>query len=177
PTNRQRGPLNVKAESTSAGSGQVGRYRVSIDIGGTFTDFVVHVQEAGRAFTGKVLSTPSNPAQGVSTGLRQLIPDPSAIDFIVHGTTVGLNAFLQRRGTRVLIITTDGFRDVYTIARGDRKELYNLHYSKPEPLAPPHDIHTVRERIRWDGSIQTPLHQEDFAPILDVIAAEEKIGR
>jgi N-methylhydantoinase A len=150
----------------------VSRYRVSIDIGGTFTDFVVHDQDAGRAFTGKVLSTPRNPAEGVITGLRHLIAEPAEIEFIVHGTTVGLNAFLQRRGTRVLIITTDGFKDVYTIARGDRKDLYNLHYAKPEPLVPPHDIYTVRERLRWDGSVQTPLHVEDFEPILDAIAAE-----
>ena len=90
----------------------MGRYRVSIDIGGTFTDFVVHDQDAGRAFTGKVLSTPHNPAEGVITGLRQLIAEPDEIDFIVHGTTVGLNAFLQRRGTRVLdnLAELEGFQ-------------------------------------------------------------------
>ncbi len=128
------------------------RFRVSVDIGGTFTDFVIHDQEAGRAFTGKVLSTPRNPAEGVIAGLTQLIAaDPRQIEFIVHGTTVGLNAFLERRGTRVLLITTDGFKDVYAIARGDRKKLYDLHYAKPKPLVPPSDIHTVRERVRWDG--------------------------
>ena len=148
------------------------RFRVSIDIGGTFTDFVVHDQEAGSAFTGKVLSTPHNPAEGACTGLTQLLADPRQIEFIVHGTTVGLNAFLERRGTRVLLVTTDGFRDVYIIARGDRKKLYDLHYAKPEPLVPPSDIHTVRERLRWDGAVQTPLHAEDFEPIIEKIAAE-----
>jgi N-methylhydantoinase A len=150
----------------------VSRFRVSIDIGGTFTDFVVHDQEAGSAFTGKVLSTPHNPAEGVISGLTQLLTDPRQIEFIVHGTTVGLNAFLERRGTRVLLVTTDGFRDVYIIARGDRKKLYDLHYAKPEPLVPPSDIHTVRERVRWDGEIQTPLHAEDFAPIVARIERE-----
>jgi N-methylhydantoinase A len=151
----------------------VSRFRVSIDIGGTFTDFVVHDQEAGGAYTGKVLSTPHNPAEGVISGLTQLLTDPRQIEFIVHGTTVGLNAFLERRGTRVLLVTTDGFRDVYIIARGDRKKLYDLHYAKPEPLVPPSDIHTVRERVRWDGAIQTPLHAEDFAPIIARIEREQ----
>jgi N-methylhydantoinase A len=150
----------------------VSRFRVSVDIGGTFTDFVIHDQEAGRAFTGKVLSTPRNPAEGVIAGLTQLIADPRQIEFIVHGTTVGLNAFLERRGTRVLLITTDGFKDVYTIARGDRKKLYDLHYAKPKPLVPPSNIHTVRERVRWDGTVQTPLCPEDFDPIVEKIEAE-----
>jgi N-methylhydantoinase A len=150
----------------------VSRFRVSVDIGGTFTDFVLHDQEAGRAFTGKVLSTPRNPAEGVISGLTQLIADPRQIEFIVHGTTVGLNAFLERRGTRVLLITTDGFKDVYTIARGDRKKLYDLHYAKPKPLVPPSDIHPVRERVRWDGTIQLPLCADDFDPIVEKIVAE-----
>ncbi len=149
------------------------RYRVSVDIGGTFTDFVVHDEEQGYAFTGKVLSTPDDPARGVITGLTGLIYDLGNIAFLVHGTTVGLNAFLERRGARVLLVTTAGFRDVYTIARGDRKKLYALQYRKPEPLIPPHDIYTVRERMRWDGSIQEELHSEDFEPIIEKIQAED----
>lgn len=149
------------------------RYRVSVDIGGTFTDFVVHDEEQGYAFTGKVLSTPDDPARGVISGLTGLIYDLGNIAFLVHGTTVGLNAFLERRGARVLLVTTAGFRDVYTIARGDRKKLYALQYRKPEPLIPPHDIYTVRERMRWDGSIQEELHREDFEPIIEKIQAED----
>lgn len=148
------------------------RYKVSIDIGGTFTDLVVHDEVGGRAFTGKVLSTPHNPAEGVITGLTTVLDDPREIGFLVHGTTVGLNAFLERRGARVLLITTEGFKDVYTIARGDRKELRALRYRKPTPLVPPSDIHTVRERIRWDGTVQEPLHTEDLEPIIEKIQAE-----
>ncbi len=151
---------------------KMSRYRVSIDIGGTFTDFVVHDEEKGHAFTGKVLSTPDDPARGVITGLTGLIDDLGDISFLVHGTTVGLNAFLERRGTRVLLVTTAGFRDVYTIARGDRKRLYALQYRKPEPLIPPHDVHTVRERIRWNGPVQEALHVEDFEAIVEKIQAE-----
>ena len=84
----------------------VERYRISADIGGTFTDFVVLEVESGRAFAGKLPSTPRSPDRAVLDGLRQLVPDPRAIEFLVHGTTVGLNAFLQRAGARVLLITT-----------------------------------------------------------------------
>jgi N-methylhydantoinase A len=143
-----------------------------MDIGGTFTDFVVHNVQSGRDTIGKVLSTPADPAEGVVAGLRALVAEPAAIERIVHGTTVGLNAFLERRGARVLLITTQGFKDVYAIARGDRKKLYDLHYRKPAPLVPPHDVHTVRERVRWDGTVQTPLHPEDVAPIVAAIRAE-----
>ena len=148
------------------------RYRVSVDIGGTFTDFVVYDEEKEYAFTGKVLSTPDDPARGVITGLTDLIGNLGQIAFLVHGTTVGLNSFLERRGARVLLVTTSGFHDVYTIARGDRKKLYALQYRKPEPLIPPRDIHTVRERVRWDGSVQEELHCEDFEPVIEKIRTE-----
>ena len=147
-------------------------YRVSIDIGGTFTDLVVYDEEEKQAFTGKVLSTPDDPAQGVITGLTSAMDDPGQISFLVHGTTVGLNAFLERRGERVLLITTEGFRDVYAIARGDRKKLFALKYRKPEPLVPLWDIHTVRERTLYDGTVEEPLREEDFSPILEKLQAE-----
>ena len=129
-----------------------------MDIGGTFTDFVVvDGAENGETSSGKVLTTPADPADGVLEGLRQFVPEPSAIDFLVHGTTVGLNAFLERKGTRVLLIMTEGLRDSYSIARHDRKELYALRYRKPKRLVPRRDVVEVVERLRWDGSVETPL--------------------
>jgi N-methylhydantoinase A len=147
-------------------------YRVSMDIGGTFTDFVIYDEERDHTFTGKVPSTPDDPARGVMTGLTGLVEDLGDISFLVHGTTVGLNAFLERRGTRVLLVTTEGFKDVYMIARGDRKKLFALHYRKPEPLIPPRDVHTIRERVGWDGSIHEPLQEEDLKPIAQRIRDE-----
>ena len=111
-------------------------YSLAIDIGGTFTDLVV-IEEGERTYPGKVLSTPGNPAEGVIAGLDTFVPELSAIDYIVHGTTVGLNAFLERKGTRVLLLMTEGVRDAYSIARHDRKELYTLRYRKPTPLGVP----------------------------------------
>ncbi|MFB0534495.1 MAG: hydantoinase/oxoprolinase family protein [Anaerolineae bacterium] len=148
------------------------KYRVSVDIGGTFTDFVVADEETGGVFTGKVPSTPENAARAVIDGLQDLIPNPPDIGFLVHGTTVGLNAFLERKGARVLLITTAGLRDSYSIARGDRKELYTLQYRKAERLVPRRDVHEVRERLKWDGTVLEPLHEEDFEPIIRKIKDE-----
>ena len=119
-----------------------------------------------------MLTTPANPAEGVLEGLRQFVPDLSAVDFLVHGTTVGLNAFLERKGTRLLLIMTEGLRDAYSIARHDRKELYALRYHKPERLVPRRDVVEVVERLRWDGSVETPLDSESFDPLVARIRAE-----
>ena len=147
-------------------------YRIAADIGGTFTDIVAANMIEKTTATGKALSTPENAAHGVMTGVREYIDDAAAIDFIVHGTTVGLNAFLERKGARVLLLMTKGVRDSYTIARGDRKTLYNVQYRKPRQLAPRRDVLEVRERLRWDGSVMTPLVEEDFAPIIQKIRDE-----
>lgn len=149
------------------------RYRISADIGGTFTDFVVMESDPGKVFTGKVLSTPKNPALAVLQGIQQLIPTPGDIEFLVHGTTVGINAFLERKGARVLLVTTAGLRDSYSIARGDRTELYTLKYHKPERLVPRRDVHEVRERIKWDGMVLEPLRAEDFQPITEKVKREK----
>ncbi len=147
-------------------------YRVSADIGGTFTDIVVSDVEKSETRTGKVLTTPGNPAQGVMQGIGEMIGDAAAMDFFVHGTTVGLNAFLERKGKRGLLIMTEGLRDAYTIARGDRKTLYELRYRKPELLVPRRDVHEVGGRLRWDGSELKPLNEADFDPIIDKVRAE-----
>ncbi len=147
------------------------RYRVSADIGGTFTDIVVEPSD-GPVFVGKVATTPENPAGGVINGIKDLVPDLSEVDFFVHGTTVGLNAFLERKGERVLLIATAGSGDSYTIARGNRHSLYELRYEKPEQLVPRRDVHEVRGRLAWDGSELEPLNLPDFDPIIDKVRSE-----
>ncbi|MDE0128702.1 MAG: hydantoinase/oxoprolinase family protein [Gammaproteobacteria bacterium] len=148
------------------------QYRVSADIGGTFTDMVVEPSD-GAAFVDKVPTTPENPARGVVEAVRRQFPDPSAVEFFVHGTTVGINAFLERKGERVLLITTAGHRDGYTIARGNRQALYELRYRKPELLVPRRDVHEVRGRIAWDGRVIEELNEGDFEPIIRKATAEE----
>jgi len=147
-------------------------FRVSADIGGTFTDIVVEDSTKKNIKTIKVLTTPENPANAVFEGLRSNL-NIKDINFIVHGTTVGLNAFLERKGSRVLLIMTKGISDTYTIARGDRKELYNVQYSKPGTLVPRKDVVEVDERIMWDGSIHTALNENDLSKIAKIINDED----
>lgn len=146
-------------------------YRVSADIGGTFTDIVVEPSD-GPVFVGKVETTSENPAGGVINGIKNLVPDLSDVDFFVHGTTVGLNAFLERKGERVLLIATSGLGDAYTIARGNRHSLYELRYEKPQQLVPRRDVHEVRGRLAWDGKVIEPLKRSDFDPIIEKVRSE-----
>ena len=146
-------------------------YRVSADIGGTFTDIVVEPSD-GPVFVGKVATTPDNPAGGVINGIKDLVPDLSDVDFFVHGTTVGLNAFLERKGERVVLIATSGLGDAYTIARGNRHTLYELRYKKPQQLVPRRDVHEVRGRLAWDGKVIEPLNHSDFDPIIEKVRSE-----
>jgi N-methylhydantoinase A len=146
-------------------------YRVAMDIGGTFTDFVVIDEAEELTSTGKTSTTPAHPEQGVLEGLVQVVPELREISFIVHGTTVGLNAFLERKGTRVLLVMTAGLRDAYSIARHDRKELYTLRYRKPERLVPRRDVFEVTERLRFDGSVDTPFDESSLAPVIAAVEA------
>jgi N-methylhydantoinase A len=146
--------------------------RIAMDIGGTFTDFVVMDEEAQETTAGKTSTTPASPEQGVLEGLAQVADDLGQISFIVHGTTVGLNAFLERKGTRVLLLMTAGARDAYSIARHDRKELYTLRYRKPERLVPRHDVFEVTERLRWDGSVDTEFDESSLAPLVETVRKE-----
>ena len=148
------------------------KYRISADIGGTFTDIVVENKEVQQISTIKVLSTPENPANAVLTALKENL-NIEDIDFVVHGTTVGLNAFLERKGSRVLLLMTGGISDTYTIARGDRKELYNVQYKKPKPLVSREDVLEVKERIQWNGEIIKKIDHSDLNKIIEKINKEK----
>lgn len=147
------------------------KYHVSADIGGTFTDIVVEPSD-GPVFVNKVPTTRDNPAMGVINGICAALPDLADIDYFVHGTTVGLNAFLERRGERVLLVATAGAGDSFVIARGNRNSLYDLCYSKPAQLVPRRDVHEVRGRLAWDGNEIEQLNESDFVPIIDKVKAE-----
>lgn len=147
------------------------KYRVSVDIGGTFTDFVFYDSELEDYKTGKVLTTPHNLSEAIIAGLSQEIGDYSEIDFFVHGTTAGLNAFLERKGARVALITTKGFRDVYEIARGNRPELYNITYRKPTPLIERKNVFEVKERVLSNGEIMQKLSEKSVLEVIENIKA------
>lgn len=129
----------------------MGRYRVAMDIGGTFTDVVTYDHDENVFTATKASTTPGNLSQGVLAGLDTVVPTASDISFLVHGTTQGLNAFLERRGVPVLLLGTAGVEDAYHIARGPRRRLYDLHYRKPEPLVARRDVVGIGGRLAADG--------------------------
>jgi N-methylhydantoinase A len=131
-----------------------------MDIGGTFTDVIEFNEETGQYTAGKSSTTPNDLTQGVFDGLAQVLESVPEINFLVHGTTQGLNAFLQRRGEKVLLLATEGVGDVYQIARGHRTRLYDVHYRKPTPLVRRSDTVELTGRLRYDGSERTPLAED-----------------
>ncbi|GKY87710.1 hydantoinase/oxoprolinase family protein [Sinisalibacter aestuarii] len=144
-------------------------YRVSADIGGTFTDIVFQNSDNGDVRALKVLSTPHNPALAVLEGVAKGLGDDEHIDFFVHGTTVGLNSVLTRKGAKVALLTTENFRDVYTIQGNNRGEIFSIRWHKPEPLVTVEDTYTVRERIAADGTVETPIVLEELDRLVDAV--------
>ena len=134
--------------------------RIGVDVGGTFTDFVLLFRD-GSIRTLKVPSTPQQPEAAVVEGLQNLLIQaevtPSCVSEILHGTTVGSNTLLQRAGARCGLITTAGFRDVLEIGRIRTPTMFDLTWRKPEPLVPRRWRLEVRERIAADGSVVCPL--------------------
>ncbi len=125
---------------------------VGIDTGGTFTDFILFDGRSVR--THKVLSTPEDPSRAVLAGLRELAAADAGV---VHGSTVATNAFLERKGARVALVTTKGFEDLLEIGRQTRGSLYDLFWERPEPLVPRSRRYGVRERIDAHGRVLVPL--------------------
>ena len=155
-------------------------YRIGIDVGGTFTDLVA-VDAAGRVTLAKAPSTPADQSIGVMDGLQRLAAtlglEPGALlgqtERIVHGTTVATNALLERKGACVGLLTTAGHRDVLEMREGLKDDRYDLRQPPPEPLVPRHRRLGVRERIRADGGIETPLDPDSLAGAIAELARGE----
>jgi N-methylhydantoinase A len=147
-------------------------YRVSADIGGTFTDIVFQDSETGECGAAKVLSTPENPALSVLEGIKVAIPADATIDFFVHGTTVGLNALLTRRGAKVALLTTQNFRDIYTIQGNDRGSIFSIRWDKPKPLTPLQYTYTTHGRIAATGEEVEPLSEADLQTFVEAVKRE-----
>ncbi|MDI3270246.1 MAG: hydantoinase/oxoprolinase family protein [Bacillota bacterium] len=136
--------------------------RIGIDIGGTFTDFVLFSPEGIQSH--KVLSTPDAPHEAVLQGLGELGISPEVL--IIHGSTVATNAFLERKGAKVALLTTAGFEDVMEIGRQDRMGIYDLKSPKPEPLVPREGRLGVRERVAPGSEVLLPLTEEEMEKAL-----------
>jgi N-methylhydantoinase A len=155
-------------------------YRIGIDVGGTFTDLVA-VDDFGGATLAKVPSTPADPSIGVLAGL-QLLADGLSLERaallaetwrIVHGTTVATNALLERKGAKVGLLTTEGHRDVIEMREGLKDDRYNLRLPPPEQLVPRKLRLGVRERMRADGRIETPLDPASLDRAIAVLEHEQ----
>ena len=148
-------------------------YRLSTDVGGTFTDGVLLDETTGEIDVSKVSSTPDNPAIGTIQSIEKFAVPLSEVSFLAHGTTVVINALIEGKGAKTALITTKGFRDVLEIGRSNRTEMYNALYKKPIPLVPRHLRLEVTERIGVDGQVLVPLGVEDFAQILEYLHKEK----
>lgn len=148
--------------------------RVGIDIGGTFTDFVVYNPDDGDIQRFKLLSDPSNPADTVIKGLDRIFlggeygKKPAQI---IHGSTVATNALLERKGAITAFITTTGFKDILQIGRQNRPELYNFFFTPSEHLTPPELCFEINERVNSHGDI---LLEPDLRQAQDLILALKK---
>lgn len=129
------------------------KHRIAIDVGGTFTDVVSLNIANGLMRFDKVPTTPKDPQQGVLNGMDASKVSREDISYFVHGTTLGLNALLTRRGAKTGIITTQGFRDVYLLGRTDRIPMYDFKFRKPQSLVTRDHIFEVKERLNFEGNV------------------------
>ncbi len=156
------------------------KYKVGIDVGGTFTDFLL-AHENGTSEIFKVLSTPDDPSIGLMNGLSEMAKSKRVVledfikdvDTIVHGTTVTTNAVLTCRGAKTGLLTTKGVRDALEMRRGIREEQYNNHYKNVTPLVPRFMRISIEERLDYQGGELTPLKESDIEAALDLFEQEE----
>lgn len=148
--------------------------RVATDVGGTFTDLVAFEDgpEGIKITTAKSDTTPPDFEIGVLNVLEKGGVTPADVDFMAHGTTVVINALTERKGVKVGLITTEGFRDTLEIARGNRPDFFNLHYEKPEPFVPRYLRAEVPGRMTYLGDERIPLDLSGVAGIIENFRAE-----
>src|SRR5271155_323368 len=151
------------------------RYRVGVDIGGTFTD-IVFLGEHGERLTKKISSTVDNYATAIVDGLGELIRaqglEDAEIVELLHGTTVASNAILELKGARTGLITTRGFRDVLEIRTLRMPRLYDLSWTKPPPLVERHLRVEVDERIDAGGRVERPLDEADVERAVAILTGQ-----
>ncbi|QJW90622.1 hydantoinase/oxoprolinase family protein [Spirosoma taeanense] len=152
------------------------RYKLGIDIGGTFTDLVLLNETTGELTFGKTLTTYDTPTDGIINGIDELLArvdlTPADIGTVVHGTTLLTNAVTERKGALTGLITTRGFEDVLEIGREYRYDIYDLQITMPEPLVPRNLRLGVTERVDFRGSVLTPLLDTDAIQAIDELVGQ-----
>src|SRR5215469_1429546 len=152
------------------------RYRIGLDIGGTFTDFILNDATTGAVRLHKRLTTPTDPSIAALEGLEELVAMANIrvadVSEIVHGTTLVTNAIIERRGARLGLITTEGFRDILEMGTEQRYDIYDLFLGFPEPLVPRHRRLEVRERLDHRGNVIAALDEAQVRTVLDRLVSE-----
>ena len=146
-------------------------HSLSIDIGGTFTDFTLHDVETGDLSVHKVLTDPEDPSRALIRGVREILADtgtaPGSLRLVVHSTTLATNAIIERKGAKTALLTTRGFRDVLEMGREQIYDMHDLHARYPDPIVPRHLRAEVPERVDRDGRVLQELDLETSAQVLD----------
>ena len=145
---------------------------VAIDIGGTFTDLIGFDEKAQQFVQAKSLTTPAHLVQGIIDCLRKSGIEASAIDELIHGSTIAINTLIERNGAKTALVVTRGTRDVYIIGRGNRPEAYNLLFHKHQPLVSRRLTREVEERLLASGEEHQPLSRASVQAACDLLAAE-----
>jgi N-methylhydantoinase A len=146
-------------------------YRLGCDIGGTFTDFVLVNNTTGEFHTNKCLTTPSDPSDAIEKGIRELdeiLPGfMDHVEEIIHGTTLVINAIIERKGARTGLITTKGFRDILELGREKRYDAYDIFSEYPEPIVPRSDRAEIDERLTFDGRVLKDVDTKEVIQVLE----------
>jgi len=153
-------------------------FRISIDVGGTFTDLIAFNEETGELLNIKVPSTPKNPEQGVIDALKKfkLTNNETQINFMGHATTIATNALLGQIDLdipKTALITTKGFKDIIEIGRQNRAEVYNLFFKRPEMLVERKHRYEIGERTEYNGKISTSINEKNLNIIINELGREQ----
>ncbi len=155
------------------------RYRLGVDIGGTFTDIALLDEQAGAFWTHKQLTTPDDPARAVLEGVEAILTRVGVpieqVDWFAHGTTLVTNAVIERRGARTGMLVTAGFRDVLDMGYETRYDLFDLRLKFPTPVVPRALRREIGERLRYDGSEMAPLDEEAVRSAVDDLVSAHGI--
>ena len=156
----------------------MGQFRVTVDTGGTFSDFVYLDEESGEISVAKIPSTPDDPSRAILAGVQLLLERgvrPQDIRFFCHGTTVGTNALLEGKGVKTGLLVTEGFRGVYEVQEQSRPHgaaIFDILYDKPSMLAAPQCTGEARERVSFEGEVLRPLDEAALRETVRRIARE-----
>lgn len=151
-------------------------FKLGIDVGGTFTDFVLLDEEEGTMVIGKTLTTPADPSQAIIAGSQKILTQNGilfeALQTVIHGTTLVTNTLIERTGAPTALLTTEGFRDVLEMGNEIRYDLYDLNFEQPLPLVPRRYRLGIPERIDSQGSVVTPLDMDKVRQALQYFEKE-----